>query len=205
MRLRSTTLIVSSVLLPSLAAARPITVGASLGEAQSEAESNVNQGPDETYAAFVRVGLTRYLSVQLEVARIDSDPAYDVRTATLFGVIDLGNGWTSARLSGRFVPMLLVGGGEAWGSSSETSTDSYGLDLEAGLGLEYRAWRGLVVGIDARIGQRWIQTQAQFNGYSGGGGGGGGVCCGGGVPASEDEGLYDGQFRSMRVTVGYRF
>ena len=184
---------------PTLAAARPITIGVTLGEAQSEAESGINQGPDEVYGAYLRVGLTRHVAVQLELARIDSDASYDVRTAGLAGVIDLGNGWAVRRLGGRFVPILLGGGGEAWGSAAGNGTTSYGLHLEAGLGIEYRGTSGLVIGGDARIGNRWMQTQAIVP-YAGAGAT---ACCGSSLV--EDEGLYDGQYRSLRVTLGVMF
>ena len=188
-------------LSPALASARPITIGATVGEAQSEAEGANNQGPDLTYGLFVRVGITRHIAGQLEVTRINSDSDYDTRSASLLGVIDLSSGWGGARLAGRLVPLVLLGGGEAWGSSALTTTDSYALHLEAGLGLEYRARGGLVIGIDARIGNRWMQTStATFNP-----GCACGCCFGPGPGPQEDEGLWDGQYRSLRTYVGLTF
>jgi hypothetical protein len=186
-------------LSPSLAAARPlITLGATLGATQSETEAeDSNQGPDETFGLYVRLGLTRYLSAQLEIARINSDPSYDVRTATLLGVLDLGHGLLSRPLRGQFVPILVAGVGEAWGSSAITnSADSYGVDLVAGIGVEYRAVNGVVVGVQARIGQRSMTTSPQLNPLCG-------TCEEGGQ--SEDEGLWDGQFRTLLMTAGFAF
>jgi hypothetical protein len=182
------------VLSPSLAAARPlITFGATLGATQSENESADSQGPDETFGLYVRVGLTRYFSAQLEISRINSDPSYDVRTATLLGMFDLGHGWLSRPLYGRFVPIALIGVGEAWGSTASSSTDSYGNDLVAGLGLEYRAVNGVTIGFQARLGNRWMQTAVPANPLCG--------TCG----ESEDEGLWDGQFRTLMMTAGFAF
>lgn len=199
--MRSGPIALAVLLSPALAAARPlITIGATLGETQSEAEGSANQGPDEAYGAYVRVGLTRRFAAQLELSRIDGDPSYDVRTATLFGVLDLGKGWASRPLHGVVEPILLVGFGEAWGSSASTSTDSYGLDLVAGLGVEYRAVSGLVIGAQARLGERSMQTRAEFNPVATGTP----ACCVTSIDVA-DEGLWNGQFRSLLVTGGFAF
>jgi hypothetical protein len=198
--MRLSVVAVFALLSPTLAAARPITIGAMLGEAQSEAESGLNKGPDEVDGAFVRVGLVPHFAAQLELTRIDSDPSYDVRTVSLLGVLDLSN----RLLAGRLVPILIAGGGAAWGSSPNSSGSS-GLHLEGGLGLEYRTVAGLVIGVDARLGYRWMQTQAVVP-YPGGPANGSNIapCCDG-SPVGVDGGLYNGQYRSVRATLGITF
>jgi hypothetical protein len=190
-------LALAAVLLsPAVASAGPIQIGALFGEAQSETEATGPRGPtgagpghgaDATYGAFARIGVTRQLAVQLEVSRIESDPTCDVRTISVLGVVDLGGGWARG-LRSRVVPIVLIGAGEAWGSSPNIQGSSNGRDAVAGLGVEYRAANGFVLGFQARLGYRWMQTLVNYTNAS-----------------VEEEGLYDGQYRSLLVTGGVIF
>ncbi|MGE5181148.1 MAG: hypothetical protein ACM31C_03755 [Acidobacteriota bacterium] len=166
--------------LPGLAHAGPITAGASLGLTQEEAMSA--QSPDHSQSVFGRLALTPRLAAQLEVARIDvSDRMQnaDVKTVDALAVLDLG-------ASGHLVPILLAGAG--LDRASATYGDVAAHHLEAGLGLEYRADGGLVIGADARIGDRTIDSDTTL------------------VPDLWwNPLLQGGQYRSARVTLGVRF
>lgn len=195
--MRTITLALIFALSPALAAAHPITIGATIGETQSEVESENNQGPDRTYGGFVRVGITRHISTQFEVSRIDSDPTCDVWTATLLAVIE-GNGFPSQLVHGRFVPIVLLGVGESWGTTADVvNTTDYMLDLVAGLGVEYRAANGFVLGVQARLGERSLQTTYAIYSVD--------TPPGQGPYRPEYEGLWAGQFRSVLLTGGWTF
>ncbi|HUJ57283.1 MAG TPA: hypothetical protein VLX92_02275 [Kofleriaceae bacterium] len=166
------------------AQAGPLTIGASLGVFQSDANTGSESTGTET--VFARLGITRGLAAALEVQRIDAIGG-DLRAATGLVVLDLGGT--------HLVPILLAGGGFDW------LTDSYGGEtdahhLEAGLGLEYRSRGGFVIGIDYRVGQLAVDAPMTepirpiLN------------CCTLGVP---EPSLSNGTYQSARVSAGVRF
>lgn len=169
--------------LPSLADARPITFGAGLGRIQSKA--NADGDASDTLQVFGRIGVTPQLSAQLELMRIE-DPSLDIRSGTGLLVVDLGS-------HPHLVPVLVAGFGfdKASGSWYEAS----GSHVEGGVGLEYRADGGLTVGFDVRLGGRSIDETYET------------------LPVREGDitylapvnGLVEGEYRSARLTLGFRF
>lgn len=168
--------------LPSLADARPVTFGAGVGRIQSKA--NADGDASDTLQVFGRLGFTPRLSGQLELMGID-DPSLEIRTGTALLVVDLGS-------HPHLVPVLVAGFGfdKASGSWYEAS----GSHMEGGLGLEYRADGGLTVGFDVRIGGRSIEET--YKAY----------------PVEGDiayftpiNGFVAGEYRSARLTAGFRF
>jgi hypothetical protein len=86
------------VACPSLAAARPITVGASYGFTQSKADAD----PNTTLAAFARIELIHRLDAGVELQDISAGDATTViRTYTAVLGLDLGD-------SRRLVPRLFA-------------------------------------------------------------------------------------------------
>jgi hypothetical protein len=169
---------------PTVAAARPITLGAGLGLTQSKVDAA--RDPSSTLAVFGRVALGRRVAAGLELQRINTDDSYvDIRTATANLVIDLGS-------SPRLVPMLLVGAGiDSASYNYGGSTDAH--HVEGGFGLEYRADGGLVIGGDLRIGGRTIDSDEQVYPLAGD------------VAYYAPSTLHDGEYRSARAYVGVRF
>lgn len=168
--------------LPSLADARPITFGAGLGRIQSKANSSGDAS--DTLQVFGRLGFTSRLSGQLELMGID-DPELEIRTGTALLVVDLGS-------HPHFVPILVAGFGfdKASGSWYEAS----GSHMEGGLGLEYRADNGLTVGFDVRIGGRSVDET--YEAYP---------VLDGAIALYAPSGLLEGEYRSARLTAGFRF
>ena len=171
--------------LASVASARPVTVGAALGLTQSKVDADAD--PNTALSVFGRLGVNQRAAVQLELQRIDTDDSSSsIRTGTLLVALDLGS-------SKHLMPMILAGLGLDWGSTTYgESTDAH--HFEGGVGLEYRADGGLVVGGDLRIGGRSIDSQSAIAypetgvAYR--------------APASS---LSDGEYRSARAYVGVRF
>jgi hypothetical protein len=171
---------------PTLAAARPITLAAGLGLTQSKVDAS--QDPNSTLAVFGRVGLGRRVSAGLELQRINTDDtSVDLRTVTANLVVDLG-------ANKHVVPMILVGAGLDYASYNYGgSTDAH--HFEGGLGLEYRADGGLVIGGDLRIGGRSIDSDEEVYPLAGGTG----------IAYYAPSTLHDGEYRSARAYVGVRF
>jgi hypothetical protein len=170
--------------LVSVATARPITVGASLGRIQSKA--NADGEASDTYQLFGRAGFTPRLSAQLELQKIE-DPSMDVRSGTALLVVDL------AGPQNKLMPLLLVGMG-----LDHASSDWYeqsGSHIEGGFALEYRAEGGLTIGADLRLGGRSVDQQDEV------------------YPALEGDdvaywapyGLAEGEYRSGRIYAAIRF
>jgi len=170
--------------LAATAHAGPITAGASLGLTQSEQAQNVS--PDKTLAIYGRIGIVPRLSAQLELAKIDAgDRGFttaDTHAATALAVVDL--------TGGRWVPVVLAGIGIANGTLGPNSGEIDTHHVEAGLGLEYRAEGGFVVGIDARLGDRTVDSNSTLTPY---------------LYAPQQPLLADGQYRSVRLAIGIRF
>jgi hypothetical protein len=174
--------------VPSVAAARPITLAAGLGLTQSKADAS--QDPNSTLAVFGRVGLGSRISGGLELQRINTDDysGVDLRTITANIVVDLGG-------NKHLVPMLIAGAGLDYASTSYGgSTDAH--HFEGGVGLEYRTNGGLVLGGDLRIGGRSIDSDEQA--YPA-------TDVGVGVAFRAPSTLSEGEYRSARAYVGVRF
>jgi hypothetical protein len=175
-------LVVALALVPSIAAAGPVSFGAGIGV--SENQATVAQGSNETLGLFGRLGLASRLSLQLELARTQSNNARtDDTSGSALAVLDLAQG--------TWVPLLLAGAGLDRAGDTQMQTEAH--HFEAGIGLELRSQGGFFVGADARIGELDIDKQpevvALFCPRSG---------CG--FPS-----LHAGEYRSVRATLGVRF
>jgi len=175
--------IVAAVLaLPSLAAARPITAGASLGRIQSKA--NADGEASDTVQLFGRIGLTKRLGLQVELQKIE-DPSLDVRGGTALLVVELAN-------NPHWAPILVAGFG-----IDRAQTDWYeasGTHTEGGLGLEYRADGGFTIGADVRLGGRSVDQTEEVYPLEGD------------VIAYDPQyGLAEGEYRSARLYAAIRF
>jgi hypothetical protein len=184
--MRSAAIAAALFALPALADARPITAGASVGRIQSKANSEGEAS--DTWQIFGRLGLTPRLSAQLEIQKIE-DPV-DVRGGTALLVVELGN------QGGHFIPILLAGFG-----FDKASTDYYegsATHIEGGLGLEYRATGGFIIGADLRLGGRSLASTTRevepgimpFCGEH---------------PLCGPIGLQEGEYRSGRLYAAIRF
>jgi hypothetical protein len=182
--------LLAPMLVASVASARPVTIGAALGLTQEKV--NADADPNTALSVFGRLGVNQRAAVQLELQRIDTgDTSSSIRTGTLLVALDLGS-------SKHLMPMILAGLGLDWGSTTYgESTDAH--HFEGGLGLEYRADGGLVVGGDIRIGGRSIDSQSSIA-YPVSGSSGGGIAYR--APASS---LSEGEYRTARAYVGVRF
>jgi hypothetical protein len=162
--------------------AGPITAGASVGLVQSE--QTQYESADKSLALYGRIGITPRLAAQVEVFKIDTgDRGFttaDTRAATALAVVDL--------TGGHWVPTLLAGIGYATASYGPNSGSIDGHHIEAGLGFEYRADGGFVIGIDARLGERTIDSDTTLH-----------------PDLWYQPLLPDGQYRSVRLSVGVRF
>ncbi len=175
-------LVLLALLVPSLASARPITVGAAYGITQSKVDANAD--PNTTLNIFGRLGLNPRLGAQLELQRIQTDSSgTDIRTGTALLALDLGAGH-------HLVPMILAGAG--FDNASSTYEQVSGYHVEGGLALEYRADGGLVVGGDLRIGGRSLDQPKT-------------VPLTGAAYLYAPQTLSDGEYRSARLYVGVRF
>ncbi len=132
--------ILALLALPSLADARPLTAGVGIGRTQAKADA---QGEaNDTAEVFGRLGFTRRLGAQVELAKIGDD----IRTGTALLVVELGS-------HPHFVPTLSAGFG------IDRSEYANGTHTEGGFGLEYRSDGGLVIGGEIRLGGRSITDQ----------------------------------------------
>jgi Outer membrane protein beta-barrel domain len=172
--------------LPSIASAgRPITAGVSAGQTQMKSEAS--QDANHTLGLWGRLGFTPRVAGQLELQRIQTDASsnVDIRTVSGLLVVDLGSG-------GHLMPVILAGVGFDNASTPYgTSTDA--THIEGGFGLEYRADGGLSIGVDARMGGRSINNNNMYQPLMGG------------VAYYQPSNLHDGEYRSVRLTVGVRF
>lgn len=189
--MRSAAALLALALAPALAAARPVTLGVSAGMHHDEVDPD-DEG-NRTLGLFGRVGLTRRVGAQLEVLKIETDEQYfeptTIRTATVLLVADLAR-------NGRLVPTIKIGAGLDR-ASTEWNTEK-GHHYEGGIGLEYRADGGFTLGVDLRLGGRSVDDPKD-------------VALDDGTsppiaPHSWDGGgLREGEYRSVRVTLGVTF
>lgn len=178
----------------TLASARPMTAGVSLGLAQDEVTAS--QEPNQTLGLFGRLSLTRRVSGQVELVQHESTyNAARVRTGTALLVADLAP-------NGQLVPVLLAGLGIDRATTSQDTTS--GRHLEGGVGLEYRAAGGLTLGADVRVGLRAVEQKDVILAAETA------ICdatapeCGGGTFLLAPT-LQAGEYRVVRVTLGVRF
>jgi len=176
-----------AVAVPSLASANPIEIGAGIGKTQSSSDAESNQGTLDALNLYGRISLFGPIGLQAEIGKVDTGSQSTVRTASLLGVIEL--------TQGRFVPVLLAGAGV------DQSDDTFGTlkyaHAEVGLGLAFRISDGLTIGVDAREGTRkaidnpdYAQPLAN----------GGGV-----IDLYAPRSISEGEYRTVRATVGVRF
>jgi hypothetical protein len=176
--------------LPSLALANPITAGVVAGVHHDEVDAD-HEG-NRALGLFGRVGLTKRLSGQLEVMKIDTDEQTwtptTIRVATASLRLDLVD-------HGRLVPTISFGAGIDRASTDYDVTEGH--HFEGGFGLEYRADGGFTIGVDLRFGGRSVE-QSDVP-----------------VPAVEGDvarpliydggGLREGEYRALRATAGVAF
>lgn len=133
--------ILAVLALPSLADARPFTAGVGVGRTQAKADAQGDAS--DTAGVFGRLGFTRRLAGQVELARIGDN----IRTGTALLVVELTS-------NPHVVPTLSAGFGY------DHADYANGHHTEGGLGLEYRSDGGLVIGGEFRLGGRSITEEA---------------------------------------------
>jgi len=175
-------------LVPQLAQARPrVTAGTALGLAQSKLDSN--DDASRTIGLFARIAITPRLATGLELQqfRTEDDSEASLRTWTFPLVVELSD-------NRHWVPTV-VGALGIDHQGDPFGGDAHGHHFEGGLGLEYRADGGLTVGADARIGTRSMESDVVFDPST----------AGGGVVFLVPNHLSEGEYRSLRLTLGIRF
>ncbi len=185
-------------LVPSIAAAGPITVGASLGLSESKVDADNGAEATQTLGLWGRLAFTPRVAGQLEILRYKSESGCaqctfgtttDIRTATASLVVDLSQG-------GKLVPTLIAGIGLDRNDGSFTQT---GRHIEGGLGVEYRGEGGVTIGADARLGSRTLDDTGDV------------IQVDDAppdvrvLPAFQPTELQAGEYRSVRITLGVRF
>ncbi|MBA3452871.1 MAG: outer membrane beta-barrel protein [Deltaproteobacteria bacterium] len=178
-------------LAPSVAAAGPLTAGINLGLSHSELDAEQGVEPGRTVGLFGRLAFNQRVAGQIEVARLQTEDEYSetsIRSATMSLVVDLGR-------KGHLVPTLVAGIGMDW-ASNEYGGSSEAHHIEGGLGLEYRAAGGLVLGIDVRMGGRSLHQDDDIA-YP--------ADVRGGVAYIVPSQLQEGEYRSAQIKLGVRF
>lgn len=171
--------------VPTLASARPLTAGVSIGRAQSKVDADTDAS--HSLGVFGRLGLTSRLSGQLELQKLDTATmSTTVRIATALIVVELGSGK-------HLVPILVAGAGLDHAETTYGPTTT-GNHIEGGFGLEYRADGGFTLGADVRMGGRSIDGDGRAV-----------------LQPTEGDVLYypdqlpAGEYRSARITAAVRF
>jgi hypothetical protein len=150
---------IAIVLVPSLAAASPpITAGVSLGVAQTSTEADAGVDPNTSLGLFGRIAISQRVAAQLDVGKVSSGPRDTVTTriATVLLAVDLAD-------RGAVIPVLFGGAGIDRAATADGFETASGHHFEAGLALEYRSPSGFVIGADARIGQRTLDSQMSLD------------------------------------------
>jgi hypothetical protein len=134
------------------AAAGPLTIGAGVGQtANQDGTIPVDNQDCQTLGAFGRLGVARRLAVQLAIGRTEMDHSLEtMRTFDGALVLDLGD---------RPLVPLVIGDAGLDSLSARSMDLAQAHHFEAGLGLEYRTEGGFLIGADARIGTRTIDSQ----------------------------------------------
>ncbi len=178
---------------PALAAANPITIGASIGLTQDQVDADAGNDATQTLGLWGRLGFSSRVAGQLELSRFESKTGCDtctvgtytdIRTGTALLVVDLAEG-------SHWMPMLVAGLGL---DRDDGSIPTRGHHIEGGLGLEYRGDGGITLGVDARLGSRTLDGDVVLQGS------GSDVIAF--VPPSK---LQEGDYQSLRLTLGVRF
>jgi hypothetical protein len=180
------------------AAAEPrVTIGASAGLWQNEEDAHAGVDSSQTLGLWGRLGLTKRLSGQLELAEHKSGGGdcgdfctfspTTIRSMTALLVVDLKD-------SGKWMPILMAGVGLDR-DESELAFPSEATHIEGGLGIEYRAEGGLTFGADVRLGGRSVENGDVI------------LDTGGRTPIlpAPGVGLREGEYRAARLTLGVRF
>jgi hypothetical protein len=167
----------------SVSFASPITVGASVGMTQDEV--NTGQDPNSSLSVFGRFGLTSRLSAELDITKVgDDSTGTSARTVTGFAVFELG-------ANPHWVPQIFAGAGIDREALSYGESDGH--HFEGGLGLEYRANGGFVVGARLHLGGRSIDSQPLVEPLA---------CC---VDYYSNAKLNASEFRTLDAYAGIRF
>ncbi|HEY4179733.1 MAG TPA: hypothetical protein VGM90_22985 [Kofleriaceae bacterium] len=199
MRFGLASLLASFVLVPSVAAAGVVTVGLHAGSLQTQTDATNKNDAQSEVGAFGRFQLAERFSVQIDAAKVSmrDQSNLSMESFTASAVLDLMQG-------SQFVPVFLVGLG-----MDHVGSDDYDAEAsrsEVGLGLEYRAKGGFLIGIDARVGSRKIDTE-DYKNYATPAL----VGADSGTPIYKDDStnlpttLSAGQYRSARLYAGFRF
>jgi hypothetical protein len=171
------------VVLSSVSLASPITVGAGIGITQDEV--NTGQDPNSSLSIFGRFGVTSRLSAELDISKVGNDSTgTSARTVTGFAVLDLGS-------SAHWVPQIFAGAGIDHEDLSYGESDGH--HFEGGVGLEYRATGGFVVGARFHLGGRSIDSQPEVVPLA---------CC---VDIYSNAKLDASEFRTLDAYAGIRF
>jgi hypothetical protein len=171
------------ILAAATASAGPVTVGAGLGITQDQANSS--QDPYSTLSAFGRIALTHRFGVELDLAKVNTEPGYSARMITGLAVLDLGD-------SIHWVPHIFAGLG--YDDANVGYGDYQGHHFEGGLGLEYRADGGFTVGARFHLGGRSIDSQPAVYPLA---------CCT--DPYYSPNTLQASEYRSLDAYAGIRF
>ncbi|HEY5934671.1 MAG TPA: outer membrane beta-barrel protein [Kofleriaceae bacterium] len=172
---------------PALAA--PVTAGVALGVANSATNADQEGDEDTSLGLFGRLDFTARLAGQLELQKMTIDDDYtgnaigDIRSVTALLVVEL-----YAR--SRFHFILMAGAGIDHASTDYDETNAH--HFEGGLGVEYRAEGGFVIGADFRIGGRSVDDEEEVY-YDD-------------IPALiYAPGIDEGEYRAARIFAGVRF
>ncbi len=184
-------------LLTTTAAAGPITAGISLGATQDEVDAAGDAS--QALRLFGRLQIAQRLAAQLEVAKVTFDgDTGEFRTATALLVVDLRSAARSP-----LVPILLAGFG--WDRQEGGWGTVDGQHVEGGVGLEYRAANGLVVGLDLRLGARQLNQYAVAFPATATSGDSPVTPRNDGTNLVASRAMQSGEYRAANVTVGIRF
>jgi hypothetical protein len=160
----ASTLALFAILVPSAAMAGAVTVGVHAGSLQTATDADNHNDAQSELGAFGRIAVAERLSLQLDIAQVSMRDEGDLSLTSITGsaVLDLVQGT-------QLVPIFLVGLG--LDSASGDYYDASGTRSEIGVGLEYRAKTGFVVGIDVRAGHRKVDegstVEPQYDGMIG--------------------------------------
>lgn len=159
-------------------------IGASAGTWHNEQDADAGVHASGTLGLWGRFSLSKRIAVQAEIARHKADgncgefctfDAPVIRTYGAMLAVDL-------RDRGQWMPMLLVGAGL---DREDGGFGMKGSHLEGGVGLEYRAEGGFLIGADVRLGGRSIDNGDMI------------------LPAVVG-GMREGEYRAARITMGIR-
>lgn len=172
---------------PALAA--PVTAGVALGVANSETNADQGGDADTSLGLFGRLDFSARLAGQLELSKLTIDDDYtgnaigDIRSVTALLVVELFT-------KGQVHFTLMAGAGIDHASTDYDETNAH--HFEGGLGVEYRAEGGFVIGADFRLGGRSVDDEEYYIED---------------VPTAliYAPGIDEGEYRAARIFAGVRF